>query len=117
MRTVEFYKTKNGNSPVENFFDSLNDKQIAKIAWVLRIIRDHERVSKEYFKKLVNTDDIWEVRVQFGKNIFRILGFFDGGKLIVLTNGFAKKTQKTPLSEIKLAENRKKEYIERKKDG
>jgi len=51
------------------------------------------------------------------KKHFRILGFFDGGKLIVLTNGFAKKTQKTPLSEIKLAENRKKEYIERKKDG
>ena len=115
MRIIEFYRTPTGVSPVEEFLDSLNDKQTAKIAWVLRIIRDYERVSKEYLKKLVGTDGIWEVRTKFGRDIFRILCFFDDGKIIVLTNGFVKKSQKTPSSEIRLAENRKKEYNERKK--
>lgn len=115
MRIIEFYRTATGVAPVEEFLDSLNDKQTAKIAWVLRIIRDYERVSKEYFKKLVGTDDIWEVRTKFGRDIFRILCFFDDGKIIVLTNGFVKKSEKTPSSEIRLAENRKKEYNERKK--
>ena len=48
--------------------------------------------------------DIWEVRVQAGNNIFRILGFIDQSKFVVLTNGFAKKTQKVPKQEIELAE-------------
>ena len=115
MRILEFYRTATGFSPIEEFLDSLNDKQAAKIAWVLRIIRDYERISREYFKKLVGTDDIWEIRIKFGKDTFRILCFFDDGKNIVLTNGFVKKSQKTPPSEIKLAEKRKKEYRERKK--
>jgi phage-related protein len=69
-------------------------------------------VPSHYFKKLVNTDEIWEVRVQHGGNIFRLLGFFDGATLIVLTNGFAKKAQKTPAEEIHLAETRKRDYFE-----
>ncbi|MHB8338527.1 MAG: type II toxin-antitoxin system RelE/ParE family toxin [Ignavibacteriaceae bacterium] len=59
--------------------------------------------------------DIWEIRVQFGNNIFRFLGFYDGSKLIILTNAFANKSQKTKKDEIELAEQRKKEYYERKK--
>lgn len=74
-----------------------------------------EIIPKEYFKKLVNTDDIWEIRIRLGNNIFRILGFFDGGDFIVLTNGFQKKTQKTPHNEIEIAESRKKDYLKRKK--
>lgn len=66
----------------------------------------------QYFKKLVNTAEIWEVRVQQGGNIFRLLGFFDGATLIILTNGFAKKTQKTPIDEVRLAEARKRDYFE-----
>jgi phage-related protein len=115
MRIIKFYRTLTGVSPVEEFLDSLNDKQAAKITWVLRIVRDYEKISKEYFKKLVDTDDIWEIRIKFGRDIFRILCFFDDGKIVVLTNGFIKKSQKTPSSEIKLAEKRKKEYKERKK--
>jgi len=89
----------------------LTDKQAKKVAWVLRLVRDLNFVPKEYLKKLVNTNDIWEIRVQSGSNIFRILCFFDKGNLIVLTNGFAKKTQKTPVKEIELAEKRKQEYL------
>jgi phage-related protein len=68
-------------------------------------------VLAQYWKKLTNIDDIWEARIQFGGNIFRILGFENKGRFIVLTNGFAKKTQKTPKQEIKLAEQRKKIYL------
>lgn len=114
MREIIFYRTASGKCPVEDFLDSLNDKQVQKVLWVLRLIRDLEFIPKEYFKKLVNTQDIWEVRVKSGNNIFRILGFFDDKQFFVLTNGFSKKSQKTPRKEITLAEQRKKDYLERR---
>ena len=117
MREIVFYKTRNGNDPVKKFLNSLTDKQAKKVAWVLRLIRDLNFIPKEYLKKMVNTNDIWEVRIQSSKDIFRILCFFDKGNLIVLTNAFVKKTQKTPIKEIKLAEKRKQDYLERKNDG
>ena len=115
MREVIFYKTATGDCPVEGFLDSLSGKQADKITWVLSIVEDLQIVPKQYFKKLVGTDDIWEVRIEFGNDIFRLLGFFDKGSLVVLTNGFTKKTQKTPQNEIVLAEKRKNEYLSRKK--
>ncbi|MEA1991106.1 MAG: type II toxin-antitoxin system RelE/ParE family toxin [Thermodesulfobacteriota bacterium] len=78
------------------------------------MIRDIDQVPSKYFKKLVNTNDIWEVRVDVGRNTFRLLGFFHGRELIILTNSFQKKSQKIPLNEIRLAEKRKKEYLSRR---
>ncbi len=85
---------------------------------MLRLIEELDRVPSQYFKKLVSTEDIWEVRVQLGNNIFRLLGFFDATEknLLVLTHGFAKKTQKTPPQEIETATKRKQEYLSRKKE-
>jgi len=100
MKEIVFYRTQSGASPVEDFLNSLSGKQAQKVLW----------------KKLVNTDDIWEVRVQIGNNIFRLLGFFGESDLIILTNGFAKKTQKTPSQEINLAEQRKRDYLNRRFD-
>ena len=57
------------------------------------------------------------MRVQLGNNIFRLLGFFDNASLIILTNGFAKKTQKTPTQEIELAEQRKRDYLNRRQNN
>lgn len=111
MRAINFYRTRFGRCPVEEFLDALTSKQAQKIAWVLQLIEELEVVPTQYFKKLVNTEDIWEVRVQQGGNIFRLLGFFDGATLIILTQGFAKKSQKTPLDEIRLAESRKRDYF------
>jgi len=71
-------------------------------------------VPTKYFKKLVNTNDIWEVRVQVGNNIFRLLGFLDAGSLIILNHAFQKKTQKTPKKEINIAEIRKQDYFNRR---
>ena len=61
-------------------------------------------------KHIENTDGLFEIRVQFGSNIFRIFCFFDQGQLVVLANGFQKKTQKTPKNEIELALKIKAEY-------
>jgi len=110
MRRIDFYKTATGVSPVEEFLDTLSDAQTKKILWVMKLIRELNPVPSQYFTKLVNTADIWEVRVQTGGNIFRLLGFIEGDRLIILTNGFQKKTQKTPRREIELAETRKREH-------
>ncbi len=114
MKNITFYKTESNKCPIEDHLDKLSDKQVAKITWVLKVIREVNSVPTNYFKKLVNTDDIWEVRVDVGRDTFRLLGFFDGKELVILTNSFQKKTQKTPSKEIKLAERRKKEYLNRK---
>ena len=113
MREILFYKTESGESPVESFLDSLNGKQAQKVAWVMQVVEELDKVPTTYLKKLTNTDGIWEIRVQAKGNIFRLLGFFDKGKFIVLTNGFQKKTQKTPKSEILLSEQRKQDYLTR----
>jgi len=115
MRKILFYKTASGQNPIENFLDSLSSKQAQKVTWVLKLVEDLERVPSIYFKKMVNTQDLWEVRVVIGSNIFRLLGFFDGPDLVVLTHAFQKKTPETPRQAIKIAEERKKEYFRRKK--
>jgi phage-related protein len=114
MRTVNFYRLPNGQSPVELFLDSLTGKQAQKVTWVLQLIEELDIVPVQYFKKLVDSENIWEVRIQFGNDIFRLLGFFESGALLILTNGFAKKKQKTPPQEIELAVTRKNDYLKRK---
>ena len=84
------------------------------MTWVLQLVEELDIVPKQYFKKLVNTDDLWEVRVQAGRDTFRLLGFFDGSELVVLNHAFAKKSQKIPRSEIVVAEGRKRDYFRRK---
>ncbi len=115
MLDVQFYRTAGGACPVEEFPDSLNAKQAQKVLWVLRAVQELPRVPMQYFKKLEGTDDLWEVRAEFGGDAFRLLGFWDAGRLIILTNGFAKKTQKTPDREIALAEQRKHDHLSRRK--
>jgi phage-related protein len=114
MRNIIFYRLKSGKCPVENFFDSLTDKQFEKISFVLDLIEQLDIVPQKYFKKLKGADDIWEVRIQYGNNIFRLLGFFDTKNVFVLNHAFTKKTQKTPGKEIALSEQRKTEYLKSK---
>ncbi|HSW54447.1 MAG TPA: type II toxin-antitoxin system RelE/ParE family toxin [Ignavibacteriaceae bacterium] len=113
MREIIFYRTINNKSPVEEFLNSLSDKHAEKVLWVLRLIKQLDRIPADYLKKLENTNDIWEVRASSGNNEFRLLGFWYKSNFIVLTNGFKKKTQKTPKLEIELAQKRKKEFLER----
>ncbi len=115
MLEIQFYRTAAGACPVQEFLDSLGAKQGQKVLWVLRAVRELPRVPQQYFKKLEGTDDLWEVRAEFGGDAFRLLGFWDEGRLIILTNGFAKKTQKTPEREIALAEQRKRDHLNQRK--
>ena len=114
MRKIKFYRLETGKCPVEEFFDSLTNKQFEKIAFVLDLIEQIDIVPRKYFKKLKGADDIWEVRVQQGNNIFRVLGFFDGKELVVLNHAFTKKSQKIPQKEIAVAEKRKRNYLKQK---
>ena len=74
------------------------------------VIETVEKIPSEYFKHMEGAEGLYEIRVQFGNDIFRIFCFFDEGKLVVLTNGFQKKTQKTPKKEIEKALKIKEEY-------
>jgi len=114
MREIQFYRTETGYCPVEQFLDSLSGKQAQKVTWVLKLIEELDFIPVQYFKKLVNTDDIWEVRVQTGTNIFRFLGFIDNEQMVILNHAFQKKSQKTPMKEIKVSESRKKDYLRRR---
>ena len=100
---------------MEDFLDRLSDRQVKKITWVLRVVRDIDPVPPQYFTKLPGTDDIWEVRIRVGSDIFRFLGFHHGPDRITLTNPFQKKTEKTPRREIRPAEKRKREYLGRRR--
>jgi len=115
MREVNFYQLESGKYPAKEFLDSLTGKQAKKVTWVLELFEDTSIVPKQYFKKLTGTDNIWEIRVTFAGDIFRLLGFFESNGNFTIANGFVKKTQKTPLNEIKTAEERKRNYYERKK--
>jgi phage-related protein len=102
----------------ENHFKDFYLKQSLivrkKIDWTLLILQTTRIVPEKFLKHLTNTDGLWEVRVSAGNGIFRIFCFFDEGNLVILLSGFQKKTQKTPINELKKAERLKQEYFEGK---
>lgn len=104
-RKVTFYKNY-----FQDFFSKQNKKVKAKIVWTLDLVEDIQRVPETYLKHIENTDGLYEIRVQLANEIFRIFCFFDQEKLVVLANGFQKKTQKTPKKEIIMALKIKVEY-------
>lgn len=109
-RTVIFYKDY-----FESFYLVQKEKVQKKIMWTLNLIEELQIIPQTYLKHIKNTDGLYEVRVQSGNNIYRIFCFFDEGQLVVLMNGFQKKTQKTPKNEIEKAFKIKKEYEQEKK--
>ncbi len=80
----------------------------------MQLIATLDRVPEKYFKHITGSSSIYEIRVEVGSDIFRVFSFFDKGQIIILVNGFQKKTQKTPKSEIELAEKLKKQYFDEK---
>ena len=97
-----------------DFFDSLSEKVKDKIDYVLFLITVADRIPKKFFQYMEGTEGLFEIRVEFESNIYRIFCCFDEGKLVVLFNGFQKKTQKTPSNEIDKALKIKREYFESK---
>ena len=85
------------------FFNKQNEKVKEKIDYVLFVVTHAERIPEKFLKHIEGQKGLYEIRVEVGSNIFRIFCCFDKGKIIVLFNGFQKKTQKTPKQEIELA--------------
>lgn len=104
-RKIAFYKDY-----FQTFFDRQSKKVKAKIVWTFDLVEDLQRVPETYLKHIEDSGGLYEIRVQVGSDIFRIFCFFDQGQLVVLANGFQKKTQKTPKNEIDLALRIKAEY-------
>ncbi|MGY3052965.1 phage-related protein [Pedobacter sp. UYEF25] len=97
-----------------DFFETLKPEVKKKMNWTLQLISTIDRVPKKYFDHMTGSSGIFEIRVEVGSDIFRVFSFFDKGKLIILLNGFQKKTQKTPKNELELAEKLKKQYFDEK---
>lgn len=98
------------------FYQNQDDKVKSKIQHVLELIKQVDRVPEKFLKHLSGTDGLYEIRVEYQSNIFRIFCCFDEGKLVILFNGFQKKTQKTPKNELEKAIALKKEYFLQKKE-
>ena len=93
-----------------DFYESQPDKVQAKIEWTLNLIKVTPKVPEKFFKHMQGTKGLYEIRVEVGSNIYRIFSFFDKGNLVVLGNGFQKKSQKTPKQEIEKALKIMEEY-------
>jgi phage-related protein len=97
-----------------DFFDLQSEKVKDKIDYVLFLITVADRIPKKFFQYMEGTDGLFEIRIELESNIYRIFCCFDEGKLVVLFNGFQKKTQKTPSNELDKALKIKREYFELK---
>ena len=109
---IIFYDKLDGTEPAKDFIMSLDNKMQAKVLRTIKMLADNGAyLRKPYSEHLV--DGIFEIRAKLGSDISRVLYFFVVGKKIVLTNGFIKKTQKTPINEIETAKKYRNEYLSR----
>lgn len=98
-----------------SFYKNLDDKVKTKIKYVFELIKQVERVPEKFLAPMTNYEGLFEIRIEYQSNIYRIFCCFDKGNLIVLFNGFQKKSQKTPKEEIEKAMRLKNEYFQLKK--
>jgi phage-related protein len=97
------------------FFEQQSEKAKQKIDYVLFVVAVAERIPLKFLKHLEGTDGLYEIRIEHQSNIFRVFCCFDEGRVIVLFNGFQKKSQKTPTNELEKAIRIKDEYFHSKK--
>ena len=95
-----------------DFFDKQSEKVKDKIDYVLFLITVADRIPKKFFQHMEGTNGLYEIRVEYLGNIYRIFCCFDQGDLVVLFNGFHKKSQKTPNNELDKAVKIMKEYFD-----
>ncbi len=107
-RTISAYKTY-----FRDFINTLSDAEARKVFYVIDMLKTQERVNAKFVKYL--REEIFELRAEHSGNIFRVFFIFDEGNVVMLFNGFQKKTQKTPQNEINKAIQLKKEYYAGKK--
>ncbi len=111
-REIIFYQ-----SHFIKFYQEQNEKVKTKIKYTLELIRQVDRIPEKFLKHLSGTDGLYEIRVEYQSDIYRIFCCFDSEKLIVLFNAFQKKSKKTPASELKTAIELKKQYFSLRNKG
>ena len=111
---IIFYEKEDGTMPAQDFLDSLDDKMRAKMILTVDMLKTNGNRLREPYSKPLD-DGIMELRAVVGTNISRVLYFFVVGQKVILTNGFIKKTQKTPRKEITLAKKYRDDYIARER--
>ena len=99
----------------QDFYLYQTEKVREKIGYVFRVVKTVEKIPEKFLKHLEGTEGLYEIRIEVGTNIFRIFCCFDKGNIVVLFNGFQKKSQKTPKQEIELALKLKNEYFNQKR--
>lgn len=109
VRQIIYFKTH-----FTDFFEKQTEKVKSKIDYVLYVVSIAEQIPKKFFDHMTGTDGLYEIRIEYGTNIYRIFCCFDEGNIVVLFNGFQKKSQKTPQAEIDKALKIKKEYFDEK---
>lgn len=110
---MDFYEKENGEQPAKEFMLSLDKKLRAKLANTIMILQDNGYELREPYSKHIS-EGIFELRAKQGSDITRVMYFFYVDRHIILTNGFIKKTQKTPQSEIEKAKRYRSDYLKRK---
>ena len=111
--TVDFYREDDGSKPVGQFIRTLPVHLKAKVVGDLHLLEEYGNHAREPLSKYLD-DGIYELRSKTGTNVIRILYFFEENRIIIATNGFVKKQQRTPKSEIELAKKRRKNHLSRK---
>ena len=109
---IEFYKREDGTAPVQEFLDSLDPKMLAKMLRTIDLLEANGTSLRRPYSAPLE-EGIFELRAQQGSDITRVLYFFYKDKRIILTNGFVKKSQKTPPGELKLAKDRRENFLKR----
>ncbi len=100
-----------------DFFNKQTEKTKDKINYVLFLVSVSDKIPRKFFEQMTGYDGLFAIRIEFESNIYRIFCCFDKGNLVVLFNGFQKKTQKTPKKEIEKAVQIMKEYFDYKRKG
>jgi phage-related protein len=111
-REIEFYENY-----FIDFYISLDKTTQKKFEYVFKVIRTVDRIPVKFLKHIEGTDGLYEIRVMVGNNIFRVFCCFDAGRIVILFNGFQKKSQKTPKKEINKAIELKQEYFKKQIGG
>jgi phage-related protein len=114
---IEYYRLMNGDCPIKQFINDQEENVKEKILFDLRLIAEQKIITKYRFCKVDSKNGIWETRTKYGGNIYRIFGFIHKNKLIILTNGYQKKSQKLSKQDLERAIKYKKDYIERENNG
>ncbi|HKP03217.1 MAG TPA: type II toxin-antitoxin system RelE/ParE family toxin [Chthoniobacterales bacterium] len=112
MREIIFYETDFGEKPVEEFLTELEPSARAKVVRSLEMLRTLSVVPAKFWQKL-SDQKLWEIRAEYGGNIYRVLASTAKGNKVILLHGFQKKSQKTPRQDMEIAQQRQRRYFQR----